>query len=61
MNDLKEQCVGYLKKNYIEYENIENKNNENEKQYKLKLKVSFSPKVKIINVVSFKKFNKICK
>ncbi len=61
MNETKKNYKGILKENFlIECPNIEKETiNENEKQFKLK--VSFSPIVKVINVVSFKKYNKICK
>ena len=61
MNETKKNYKGILKQNpLIECQNIEKETiNENEKQFKLK--VSFSPIVKVINVASFKKYNKVFK
>ena len=61
MNDIKKFYKDYIKENFaIECKNIEKeKIDENEKQFKLK--VSFSPIVKVINVASFKKYNKVFK
>ena len=61
MNDIKKFYKDYKKENFaIECKNIEKeKIDENEKQFKLK--VSFSPIVKVINVASFKKYNKVFK